>query len=46
MGAYLTVTGYVKKIDEYERNISSTDGTKIAIGEIFEIESELFHKYQ
>ncbi|MEG0190984.1 MAG: YolD-like family protein [Lachnospiraceae bacterium] len=44
-GAYLTVTGYVKKIDEYKRNVCFTDGTKIAIEEIFEIESKLFHKY-
>ncbi|MEG1458250.1 MAG: hypothetical protein RSJ40_02985 [Acetivibrio sp.] len=42
-GAYLTATGYVKKIDEYQRTLYLTDGTKIAIEEIFEIESKLFH---
>lgn len=44
-GAYLSIKGYVKKIDEYERNVCLSDGTKIAIDEIFEIESELFHTY-
>lgn len=44
-GAYLTVTGYVKRIDEYERKVCFTDGTKISIEEIFKIESEMFYQY-
>lgn len=44
-GAYLSVTGHVKKIDEYQRLICMTDGAKIPIDEIIEIESELIPKY-
>lgn len=44
-GAYLSVTGCVKKIDEYERVVCMTDGVKILIDEIIEIESELIPKY-
>lgn len=43
-GAYVTVTGCVKKIDDYEHIVCLTDGTKIAIGEILEIEGELLHQ--
>lgn len=41
-GAYVTITGRVKKIDEYHRLLVLTDGTKISIDEIFDMESELF----
>lgn len=41
-GAYLTVTGSVKKIDEYERNLVMTDGMKIPIDFIIEISCDLF----
>ena len=37
-GAYLTVTGAVRKIDEYERTITLTDGTKLHMDSILEIE--------
>jgi hypothetical protein len=37
-GAYLTVTGAVKKIDEYERTITLTDGTKLHMDSILAIE--------
>lgn len=43
-GAYVIVTGCVKKIDDYEHIVCLTDGTKIAIGEILEIEGELLHQ--
>lgn len=33
-GAYLTVTGAVKRIDEYERIILMTDGTRIPIDNV------------
>ncbi|MCI8782732.1 MAG: YolD-like family protein [Dorea sp.] len=36
-GAYVTVTGYVKKVDEYGRTLCLEDGTKILIDEIIEI---------
>lgn len=42
-GAYMTVTGCVKKIDDYQGIVCLTDGTKIPIEEIFEIECELNH---
>lgn len=41
-GAYVTATGAVKKIDDVERVLVLTSGEKIAIGDILEIESELF----
>lgn len=41
-GAYVSLTGTVKKIDEYEKCVILTDGTKILIERIFEIESDLF----
>lgn len=39
-GAYITKTGTVKRIDEYEQLVLMTDGTKIPINLIFEIESD------
>lgn len=41
-GAYVSITGNVKEIDEYERIVILGDGTKIPIHEIYEIESRLF----
>lgn len=42
-GAYVTVSGRVKKIDSYQRLIVLTDGTKISLDDILDMESELFH---
>lgn len=42
-GAYVTTTGIVKKIDIYEQTIVMTDGLKISMDEIIELDSELFH---
>ena len=39
-GAYVTVTGSVKKIDEYEHKILLKDGTEIPMEQIKEIEPE------
>lgn len=39
-GAYVTLTGCVKKVDRYERAVILTDGTQIPIDEIIEIEEE------
>lgn len=36
-GAYITATGHVKKIDEYERTVVMQDATKIPIDEIIAI---------
>ena len=41
-GAYVTAAGTAKKIDDYERTIIFTDGKKIAITDVLEIEGELF----
>ena len=41
-GAYVTATGIVKKLDDYERLITLYDGTKIPMDDIFSIEGELF----
>lgn len=41
-GAYTTKSGNLKKIDEFERVMLLTDGTKIPLDDVVEIESELF----
>ena len=41
-GAYVTAAGVVKRIDEYEQLVIMTDGTKIHIGDIYGLESDLF----
>lgn len=42
-GAYITVIGTVKRIDEYEHLVIMTDGKKINIDEIYNLQSELFY---
>ncbi|WP_276949901.1 hypothetical protein [Acetatifactor muris] len=39
-GAYVTVRGRVKKIDAYERMLVMTDGTRIAVEEIVQIQDD------
>lgn len=39
-GRYVSVTGQVRKLDEYEHQIIFTDGTRIPVSEIVEMESE------
>lgn len=41
-GAYCSVTGRVKEIDEYERIVRLCDGLKIPIEQIYGITTELF----
>lgn len=41
-GAYVTVTGNLKRIDEYERLLMLTNGKKIPMDEIADIESDIF----
>lgn len=41
-GAYSTVTGFLKRIDEYERVLMLTDGRKIQLDAILDIESGEF----
>jgi hypothetical protein len=44
-GAYVTVIGIAKKIDEYERILVMTDGTWIPIDEIISIEGQIFLRF-
>lgn len=41
-GAYLTVTGRLKKLDKIRRVLVLTDGTKILLANVVELESEYF----
>ena len=42
-GAYISITGTVKRIDEYERIVLMSDDKKIRTEEIYAIESDLFY---
>ena len=42
-GAYISITGTVKRIDEYEHLVILTDGKKIRIEDIYAIGSDLFY---
>lgn len=44
-GAYVTVTGNLKRFDEYERLLILTDGKKIPMDDIADIDSELFRAF-
>lgn len=41
-GAYVSVTGTVKKIDDYERTVVLCDGTSVQIDDILHVDGELF----
>ena len=41
-GKYLTATGVVKKVDDFERRITMQDGTKIPMDDVLSIDGELF----
>ena len=41
-GKYITATGAVKKIDDFERRITMQDGAKIPMDDVLSIEGELF----
>lgn len=43
-GAYITVTGFVKKTDAYKKEIVMQDGMRIPIKDIFDINGEIFRK--
>ena len=42
-GAYIDITGTVKRIDEYECLVIMTDGKEIRIEDIYGLESDLFY---
>ena len=41
-GKYVSATGAVKKVDDFERRITMQDGTKIPMDDVLSIEGELF----
>ena len=41
-GKYLTATGAVKKVDDFERRITMQDGSKIPMDDVLSIDGELF----
>lgn len=43
-GAYITVSGFIKKIDVYEKKIVLQDGQKIEINQIYDISSDVLEK--
>ena len=43
-GAYLTITGVIAKIREYERDVIMEDGTQIPIDDIMAIEGSQFNE--
>lgn len=45
-GAYVTATGAVKKIDEYERIILMQGGEKIPMNEVIELVGEIFRELE
>lgn len=41
-GAYVSVSGTVKKIDDYERTVVLRDGTSVQIDDILQVDGEAF----
>ena len=41
-GKYVSATGAVKKVDDFERRITMQDGAKIPMDDVLSIEGELF----
>ena len=41
-GKYITATGTVKKVDDFERRITMQNGTKILMDDVLNIDGELF----
>lgn len=41
-GAYLEATGVLKKVDEYERILVMTNGQKIKMDDVLDIEGDIF----
>lgn len=45
-GAYVTVAGLIKKVDDYERLITMQDGMVIPMDDVLTIEGELFSELE
>lgn len=41
-GKYVSATGTVKKVDDFERRITMRDGTKIPMDDVLSIDGEMF----
>ena len=41
-GKYITATGAVKKVDDFERRITTQNGSKIPMDDVLSIDGELF----
>ena len=41
-GKYITATGALKKVDDFERRITMRDGTRIPMDDVLSIDGELF----
>lgn len=44
-GAYVTSSGVIKKIDDYEQKVILKDGTIIPMEDLYELDGELFERY-
>ena len=42
-GAYISISGLMKRVDEYARQFVLTDGKKIPLDDIIDIRSDCFH---
>ena len=42
-GAYISISGRMKRVDEYARQFVLTDGKKIPLDDIIDIRSDCFH---
>ena len=45
-GAYVTVTGILKKYDEYSRSLLLTDGTVVPVADILAVDGEIFRDFE
>lgn len=45
-GKYVSASGCVKKIDEYEQTVTMTDGRKISLPEVIRLDSTLFNEIE
>lgn len=44
-GAYMTVSGSIKRLDDFERAVILTDGTKIPVEDILSIQCETLNRF-
>ena len=44
-GAYITVSGCIKRLDDFERTVILTDGTKISVKDILSIQCKALERF-